>query len=253
MLRLRCGKSSGAAALHRPCSRQPLQLGLEEAAHGCSMASWVPNTVQPGQRHAWQAAAVAANGGLDRQQQAHVLSSKVCGSCRSLGAAQFSAAVGMQLRQQRSSSNAAAALATFETASSRTSSQRPAVAAAVPNDSSAGALSSRCHSAYGRQLSCCTAPGSVGPLSAGPAGACSSTARGGTYALVLVDQPFPCGCRCRQLFAGNNSNPCACCSFLLQGKIKSLEQIYLFSLAVKEYQIVDFFLGGSLKDEVRPD
>ncbi|KAI7837899.1 hypothetical protein COHA_008300, partial [Chlorella ohadii] len=35
-----------------------------------------------------------------------------------------------------------------------------------------------------------------------------------------------------------------------QGKIKSLEQIYLFSLAVKEYQIVDFFLGGSLKDEV---
>ena len=37
----------------------------------------------------------------------------------------------------------------------------------------------------------------------------------------------------------------------LQGKIKSLEQIYLFSLAVKEYQIVDFFLGGSLKDEVR--
>jgi hypothetical protein len=29
---------------------------------------------------------------------------------------------------------------------------------------------------------------------------------------------------------------------LLQGKIKSLEQIYLFSLPVKEYQIVDFFL-----------
>ena len=41
-------------------------------------------------------------------------------------------------------------------------------------------------------------------------------------------------------------------SVCLQGKIKSLEQIYLFSLAVKEYQIVDFFLGGSLKDEVRP-
>jgi len=35
-----------------------------------------------------------------------------------------------------------------------------------------------------------------------------------------------------------------------QGKIKSLEQIYLFSLAVKEYQIVDFFLGSALKDEV---
>ncbi len=28
----------------------------------------------------------------------------------------------------------------------------------------------------------------------------------------------------------------------LQGKIKSLEQIYLFSLPVKEYQIVDYFL-----------
>lgn len=37
----------------------------------------------------------------------------------------------------------------------------------------------------------------------------------------------------------------------MQGKIKSLEQIYLFSLAVKEYQIVDFFLGAALKDEVR--
>ncbi|KAI3431340.1 hypothetical protein D9Q98_004397 [Chlorella vulgaris] len=35
-----------------------------------------------------------------------------------------------------------------------------------------------------------------------------------------------------------------------QGKIKSLEQVYLFSLAVKEYQIVDFFLGAALKDEV---
>lgn len=39
------------------------------------------------------------------------------------------------------------------------------------------------------------------------------------------------------------------CTPLLQGKIKSLEQIYLFSLAVKEYQIVDFFLGSALKDE----
>jgi len=35
-----------------------------------------------------------------------------------------------------------------------------------------------------------------------------------------------------------------------QGKIKSLEQIYLFSMPVKEYQIVEFFLGASLKDEV---
>jgi len=35
-----------------------------------------------------------------------------------------------------------------------------------------------------------------------------------------------------------------------QGKIKSLEQIYLFSMPVKECQIVDYFLGPSLKDEV---
>ncbi|KAG5457930.1 MAG: ribosomal protein S5, N-terminal domain-containing protein, partial [Olpidium bornovanus] len=33
------------------------------------------------------------------------------------------------------------------------------------------------------------------------------------------------------------------------GKIKSIEQIYLFSLPIKEYQIVDFFLP-KLKDEV---
>jgi small subunit ribosomal protein S2e len=32
--------------------------------------------------------------------------------------------------------------------------------------------------------------------------------------------------------------------------IKSLEEIYLFSLPIKEYQIVDFFLGPKLKDEV---
>eukprot|EP00798_Chlamydomonas_sp_ICE-L_P011919 gene11919-15021_t len=35
-----------------------------------------------------------------------------------------------------------------------------------------------------------------------------------------------------------------------QGKIKSLEQIYLFSMPVKEYQIIDYFLGATLKDEV---
>lgn len=35
-----------------------------------------------------------------------------------------------------------------------------------------------------------------------------------------------------------------------QGKIKSLEQIYLFSMPVKECQIVDYFLGPALKDEV---
>jgi len=33
-------------------------------------------------------------------------------------------------------------------------------------------------------------------------------------------------------------------------KIRSLEDIYLHSLAIKEYQIVDFFLGDNLKDEV---
>ncbi|CAE6537820.1 unnamed protein product, partial [Rhizoctonia solani] len=33
------------------------------------------------------------------------------------------------------------------------------------------------------------------------------------------------------------------------GKIKSMEEIYLFSLPIKEYQIVDFFLP-TLKDEV---
>merc|ERR1719399_1772717 len=34
------------------------------------------------------------------------------------------------------------------------------------------------------------------------------------------------------------------------GKIKSLEQVFLFSLPMKEYQIVDFFMGEKLKDEV---
>jgi len=34
------------------------------------------------------------------------------------------------------------------------------------------------------------------------------------------------------------------------GKIKSLEEIYLFSLPVKEHQIVDHFLKDTLKDEV---
>uniref|UniRef100_A0A2K6DRW3 Small ribosomal subunit protein uS5 n=1 Tax=Macaca nemestrina TaxID=9545 RepID=A0A2K6DRW3_MACNE len=33
-------------------------------------------------------------------------------------------------------------------------------------------------------------------------------------------------------------------------KIKSLEEIYLFSLPIKESEIIDFFLGASLKDEV---
>ena len=34
------------------------------------------------------------------------------------------------------------------------------------------------------------------------------------------------------------------------GLIKSLEEIYLFSLPIKESEIIDFFLGASLKDEV---
>nr|6W2S_D Chain D, uS5 [Oryctolagus cuniculus]6W2T_D Chain D, uS5 [Oryctolagus cuniculus] len=33
-------------------------------------------------------------------------------------------------------------------------------------------------------------------------------------------------------------------------KIKSLEEIYLFSLPIKESEIIDFFLGAALKDEV---
>jgi len=33
-------------------------------------------------------------------------------------------------------------------------------------------------------------------------------------------------------------------------KIKSLEEIYLFSLPIKEHQIIDLFLGETLKDEV---
>ncbi|MBZ3876856.1 40S ribosomal protein S2 [Sciurus carolinensis] len=33
-------------------------------------------------------------------------------------------------------------------------------------------------------------------------------------------------------------------------KIKSLEESYFFSLPIKESEIIDFFLGASLKDEV---
>jgi len=32
--------------------------------------------------------------------------------------------------------------------------------------------------------------------------------------------------------------------------VRKLEEIYLFSLPIKEYQIIDFFLGSKLKDEV---
>ncbi|ROT79728.1 ribosomal protein S2-like isoform 3 [Penaeus vannamei] len=34
------------------------------------------------------------------------------------------------------------------------------------------------------------------------------------------------------------------------GKIRTLEEIYLFSLPIKEFEIIDFFLGPQLKDEV---
>jgi len=34
------------------------------------------------------------------------------------------------------------------------------------------------------------------------------------------------------------------------GKVSKLEEIYLFSLPIKEFQIIDHFLGDSLKDEV---
>jgi small subunit ribosomal protein S2e len=35
-----------------------------------------------------------------------------------------------------------------------------------------------------------------------------------------------------------------------QKLVKKLEEIYFFSLPIKEYQIIDWFLGGKLKDEV---
>jgi len=34
------------------------------------------------------------------------------------------------------------------------------------------------------------------------------------------------------------------------GRIRTLEEIYLFSLPIKEFEIIDFFLGTTLKDEV---
>jgi len=35
-----------------------------------------------------------------------------------------------------------------------------------------------------------------------------------------------------------------------EGKIKSLEEIYQFSLPIKEFEIIDLYLGSTLKDEV---
>merc|ERR1740117_1737542 len=34
------------------------------------------------------------------------------------------------------------------------------------------------------------------------------------------------------------------------GKIRSMEQVFLFSLPIKEYQITDLFMGDKIKDEV---
>lgn len=34
------------------------------------------------------------------------------------------------------------------------------------------------------------------------------------------------------------------------GKIRNLEEIYLFSLPIKEFDIIDFFIGTDLNDEV---
>jgi len=50
---------------------------------------------------------------------------------------------------------------------------------------------------------------------------------------------------------GDKWTPCTKLGRLVQqGKIKSLEHIYLFSIPIKEYQIVEHFLGPSLSDEV---
>ncbi|KAG5883137.1 hypothetical protein JTB14_030967 [Gonioctena quinquepunctata] len=38
--------------------------------------------------------------------------------------------------------------------------------------------------------------------------------------------------------------------FQRDGKIRSLEEIYLFSLPIKEFEIIDFFIGSDLNDEV---
>jgi len=45
-----------------------------------------------------------------------------------------------------------------------------------------------------------------------------------------------------------NGGPCS--SLVKDGKIKSLEEIYLYSLPIKEHKIIDMFIGPALKDEV---
>jgi len=50
---------------------------------------------------------------------------------------------------------------------------------------------------------------------------------------------------------GEKWTPCTKLGRLVQsGKIKSLEHIYLFSIPIKEYQIVEHFIGPALTDEV---
>ena len=85
-----------------------------------------------------------------------------------------------------------------------------------------------------------TADGAVGA----PAAAAARTRRrSGKYAPYRAPSPIPTPrSRCRV--------PVTKLGRLVKdGKIKSMEEIYLFSLPVKEYQIIDFFLP-KLKDEV---
>ncbi|RAL37762.1 hypothetical protein DM860_000456 [Cuscuta australis] len=57
--------------------------------------------------------------------------------------------------------------------------------------------------------------------------------------------------RCRRATEEEKWVPCTKLGRLVKdGRINSLEQIYLHSLPIKEYQIVDTLIGPSLKDEV---
>merc|ERR1719476_232503 len=58
--------------------------------------------------------------------------------------------------------------------------------------------------------------------------------------------------RCELAFAEKEWVPVTKLGRLVKdGKIPTIEDIYLHSLPIKEYQIVDsFFVGGTLKDEV---
>merc|ERR1719240_1454139 len=50
---------------------------------------------------------------------------------------------------------------------------------------------------------------------------------------------------------GDSWHPCTKLGLLVKdGKIKSLDQIFLHAIPIKEYQIVDYLIGSSLKDSV---